>query len=69
MISFSYRLGSMGLPAALLRSFLRATGPMFAKWSALGDVMMVSQMTAWLEVALLGRVAPDVEVEGHSAVM
>jgi len=42
---------------------------MFAKWSALGDVMIVSQMTAWLEVALLGRVAPDVEVEGHSAVM
>lgn len=56
------RLGSMLFPAALLISFLLATGPMLVRWSALGEVMMESQMMALL-VALV------VEAEsGHSAV-
>lgn len=40
----------MLLPSALLLSFFIATGPMFCKWSALGLVMMLSQMTAVLLV-------------------
>lgn len=37
----------MLLPAALLRSFLSVAGPRLLRWSALGLVMMLSQMTAW----------------------
>lgn len=40
----------MLFPSALLLSFFMATGPMFCKWSALGLVMMLSQMTAELLV-------------------
>lgn len=58
----TYRLGSMLLPSALLISFLLATGPILVRWSALGLVMMESQMTALL-VALVELVE-----SGHSAV-
>lgn len=61
----AYRLGSMGLPAALFLSFLRVAGPRLARWSAEGLVMMVSQMTAWLVALLFPPVAP---AAGHSAV-
>lgn len=57
----TYRLGSMVLPSALFLSFFMARGPMFLRWSALGFVMMVSQMTAEL-VALAPAAA------GQSAV-
>lgn len=53
------RLGSIVLPSALRLSFFMATGPMFCRWSALGLVMIESQMTASL-VAFSGP--------GHSAV-
>ena len=59
------RLGSMVLPAALRTSFFMAMGPMFCRWSALGFVMMLSQMTAWF-VALADDASPP--VVGHSAV-
>lgn len=55
----THRLGSIVLPSALRLSFFMATGPMFCRWSALGLVMIESQMTASL-VALPGP--------GHSAV-
>ncbi len=42
----THRLGSTLLPAALLRNFFSAEGPMLARWSADGLVMMLSQMTA-----------------------
>lgn len=63
--SQTYRLGSMLFPWALRFNFFMAIGPSFARWSALGDVMMLSQMTAWL-VAFW----PDTEppADGHSAV-
>jgi len=60
-----YRLGSMLLPSALRFSFFMAMGPMLARWSALGAVMMLSQMTAWL-VAFWPE--PEPPAEGHSAV-
>lgn len=44
----TYRLGSMLLPSELLRSLRNATGPMLARWSELGLVMILSQMTAVL---------------------
>jgi hypothetical protein len=55
----------MLLPSALRRSFFMATGPRLARWSALGDVMMLSQMTAWL-VAFWPDPWPP--ADGHSAV-
>jgi anti-sigma factor RsiW len=55
----------MLLPCALRFSFFMATGPMLARWSALGAVMMVSQMTAWF-VAF--RPEPVPPADGHSAV-
>lgn len=61
------RLGSIDLPAALLASFFLATGPMLARWSELGEVMMVSHITAWFSVTLPAMVAE--EEDGHSAVM
>lgn len=61
----TYRLGSMLLPWALRFSFFMATGPRFARWSALGAVMMLSQMTAWL-VAFWPE--PEPPADGHSAV-
>lgn len=42
----THRLGSIALPSALRLSFFMAMGPMFCRWSALGFVMMLSQMTA-----------------------
>lgn len=62
----SYRLGSMGLPAALFFNFRSVAGPMLARWSELGLVMIWSQMTAWL-VALL-VLSPAAAAAGHSAV-
>lgn len=56
-----HRLGSMLFPWALLRSFLSVAGPMLARWSELGLVIMLSQMTALL-VALASAAS------GHSAV-
>ena len=61
-----YRLGSMLLPSALRFSFFMAMGPMLARWSALGAVMMLSQMTAWL-LGASGEAAVPAD-EGHSAV-
>jgi hypothetical protein len=55
----------MLFPCALRFSFFIATGPMLARWSADGAVMMLSQMTAWL-VALAPD--PDPPADGHSAV-
>lgn len=52
----------MLFPAALLISFLLATGGRLVRWSALGLVMIESQMTALL-VAL-----PLPVGSGHSAV-
>lgn len=52
------------MPAALFLSFFIVAGPMLARWSELGLVMMLSQMTAWL-VALA---CPGVSADGHSAV-
>lgn len=59
----------MLLPCALRRSFRFATGPRFARWSALGAVMMLSQMTAWF-VAFCPPPDPDPDPDpdGHSAV-
>jgi hypothetical protein len=51
----TYRSGAMLFPSALLLSFFIATGPRFWRWSALGLVMMLSQMTAEL-LALSGPV-------------
>lgn len=45
----TYRLGSIFLPSALRLSFFMAMGPRFRRWSALGLVMMESQMTAELD--------------------
>jgi hypothetical protein len=52
----------MLFPWALLISFLLATGPMLVRWSALGLVMIESQITA-LFVALV-----VLALSGHSAV-
>lgn len=49
----------MLLPSALRLSFFMATGPMFWRWSALGLVMMESQITAELVT---------LRAPGHSAV-
>lgn len=46
VLGFTYRLGSMDFPAEFFRSFFNVAGPMFRRWSALGLVMMLSQMTA-----------------------
>lgn len=51
----------MVLPSELFLSFFMATGPMFFRWSALGFVMMLSQMTAELVAFWPGAL-------GHSAV-
>lgn len=66
----SYRLGSIGLPAALFLSFFIVAGPTLAKWSADGLVMMLSQITAWF-VAFFPPwplVSSDPRPSGHSAV-
>ena len=57
----AHRLGSIAFPSALFLSFFMAMGPMLLRWSALGFVMMASQMTAEL-VALAAAAA------GQSAV-
>lgn len=57
----AYLLGSIGFPAALFFSFRRVAGPMLARWSELGLVMIWSQMTAWF-------VAFSLPAAGHSAV-
>lgn len=59
----TYLLGSIGFPAALFFSFRRVAGPMLARWSELGLVMIWSQMTAWF-VAF----AFSFPAAGHSAV-
>lgn len=59
----THRLGSTAFPFALLISFFIATGPMFCRWSAVGLVMMVSQMTASL-VRTVRLAAP---ASGHVA--
>lgn len=64
----TYRLGSIGFPAALFLSFFNVAGPRFAKWSADGLVMMLSQMTAWF-VALPPLTLSVFLLSGHSAVM
>lgn len=58
----SHRLGSMLLPSALRLSLRRATGERLLRWSALGAVMIWSQMTASL-------VALGFVVSGQVAVM
>lgn len=55
----------MLLPSALRFSFFMPTGPRLARWSELGAVMMLSQITAWL-VAFCPD--PDPPADGHSAV-
>lgn len=55
----------MLFPWALRFSFFMAIGPRLARWSALGAVMMLSQMTAWL-VAFWPD--PEPPADGHSAV-
>ena len=53
------------MPAALRRSFFMAMGPMLARWSDEGAVMIWSQMTAWCSASLAHR--PAVRLP-HSAV-
>lgn len=59
----THRLGSILFPSALFFNFFRVAGPTFERWSALGEVMMESQMTALLVGAASGESA-----SGHSAV-
>jgi hypothetical protein len=47
-VGTTYREGSTLFPAALFFNFFSVAGPMFARWSEVGAVMMVSQMTALL---------------------
>jgi hypothetical protein len=61
------RLGSMLFPWALRMSLRLAMGPRLVRWSAEGEVMMESQMTAWL-VALDDEEEDEEETTGHSAV-
>ena len=53
----TYRDGSIDLPFADLINFFIAAGPIFCKWSALGLVIMVSQITASFVVFVDGPVA------------
>lgn len=65
----AYLLLSMLFPRLLALSFRRAAGPILARWSALGDVMMVSQMTAWFDMLVVPwpvETSPD--TDGHCAV-
>lgn len=54
----------MLLPSALLFSFFMVAGPTLARWSALGAVMIESQMTA----VLVGSAPSGASASGHSAV-
>ena len=59
----------MLFPPLLSLSFLSAVGPRLARWSALGLVIIESQMTAWLETFVVPWPVEICPVDdGHCAV-